>query len=101
MVFEDIEMDPIWLLDLRRAGIPYVWQWGTSSNAWRYAEATRMDLLGRVHTVLDLRSKTHSPVELSNAMKQFKDFQFSESLIEAAYLQANEASAQLGTPLMA
>lgn len=94
MQFDNIESDPIWLLDLRRSGIPYVWFWGVDALKWRYADASVVEN-GRGHTAFNAGSDNGGVGAFKIACGDFVNFEFeptpaimSHSLSQASLLMA-------------
>lgn len=89
--FADIESDPIWLLDLRRSGVPYLWIWGDDFRDFRFATALRMDDRGRGHTNRDLRSSGSSDDQFlfENAVMDFQLYEFPEDQPVMPYVDSS------------
>ncbi|HCW6388638.1 TPA: hypothetical protein OXT18_001778 [Acinetobacter baumannii] len=83
--FEAVEPDPIWLLDLRRSAIPYLWLWGDKHN-WRFFNASSIHR-GKA-TVIENLSSLNDPACITKFVElslMFTAHKFDSDLVESAY----------------
>ncbi|WP_038345648.1 hypothetical protein [Acinetobacter sp. A47] len=83
LTLDKVEQEPIWLLDLRRNAVPFIWLWGEEGD-WKYINAS--EVARNKATVLDnLNSATAENASYFELLEGLKFHQFSSDLVAHAY----------------